>query len=194
MLGFSPLAKAPLAANAPGTLLAALAATEAQDTVAVNVAITSTIALAATEAQDVAAFVMATGDVLAYLSATEAQDTASFTAIASNGMVLAATEAPDVVAVDVAIIGFCNLQAFEGLDTASFTANNQNIYFDLTEAPDIAAFAINMSGTMALAVTETPDSYAQNAYILWLEPDQPDDPTIWVPKNDPAPYRSKSVV
>ena len=48
MLGFSPLAKAPLAATAPGTLLAALAATEAQDTAAVNVEISSTLSLAAT--------------------------------------------------------------------------------------------------------------------------------------------------
>jgi len=188
MLAFSPLAVASLASTGTGTLLAALAATEAQDTAAVNVEISSTLSLASTEAQDVASFIMAKGDYIAYLAATEAQDTASFAAIASNGMVLAATEAPDVAAVDVAIIGFCNLQASEDLDTAAFTANNQNIYFDLTEAPDIAAFAINMSGTMALAVTETPDSYAQNAYILWLEPDQPDDPTIWVPKNDPAPY------
>ena len=188
MLGFSPLAKAPLAGAAPGTLLAALAATEAQDTAAVNVAITSTLSLASTEAKDVAAFVMAAGDVVAYLAATEAQDTASFTAIASNGMVLAATEAPDVVAVNGEMISAAYLFVTEAPDTVAFAVNNQNIYFDLTEAPDVPAFAINMSGTMAMAATETPDSYAQKAYILWLEPDQPDDPTIWVPKNDPAPY------
>jgi len=188
MLGFSPLAKAPLAGAAPGTLLAALAATEAQDTAAVNVAITSTLSLASTEAKDVAAFVMAAGDVVAYLAATEAQDTASFAGIVSTGLILAATEAPDVVALNALIVAGAYLNTTEALDTASFALNNQNIYFNVTEAPDVAAFAINMSGTMAMAVTETPDSYAQKAYILWLEPDQPDDPTIWVPKNDPAPY------
>lgn len=60
MLGFSPLAKAPLASIDAGTLLAALAATEAQDTVAVNVAITSTIALAISDMEattDIEAFI-----------------------------------------------------------------------------------------------------------------------------------------
>lgn len=188
MLAFSPLAVASLASTGTGTLLAALAATEAQDTAAVNVEITSTFSLAATEAQDVASFIMAKGDYIAYLAATEAQDTASFAAIASTGMVLAATEAPDVVAVNVEMISGAYLFVTEAPDTVAFALNNQNIYFDLTEAPDVAAFAINMSGTMAMAVTETPDSYSQKAYILWLEPDQPDDPTIWVPKNDPTPY------
>ena len=93
-----------------------------------------------------------------------------------------------VVNFDTQIVCFVYLQATEATDTASFTANNQNIYFSLTESPDIAAFNIAMTGTMAMAATEAPDSYSQNAYILWLTPTQPDDPSIWVPKNDPTPY------
>jgi len=188
MLGFSPVAVAPLASTGVGALTAYLASTEALDNAAFNASISSTLSFSLTEAKDVVAFTAVTGDVVTYLAATEAQDTASFTAIASNGMVLAATEAPDSVAINLETISEAYLVAVEAPDTVAFALNNQNIYFDLTEAPDVAAFAINMSGTMAMAATETPDSYAQNAYILWLEPDQPDDPTIWVPKNDPAPY------
>lgn len=187
MLGFTSLAATPLAANS-ATLLSALASTEAADFVAVDVSITATIEFAVTEAQDTASFIAVGGDIAVYLAATEAQDTASILVTFVTEMNLAVTDAPDVAAATVNIEGYGYLEATEATDTASFTANNQNIYFDLTEAPDVAAFAINMSGTMAMAATETPDSYAQNAYILWLEPDQPDDPTIWVPKNDPAPY------
>lgn len=188
MLGFSPLAAAPLASAGVGTLLASLAATEAKDTASVSASITASASFAVTEAQDTASFIAATGDVVAYLAATETQDTASFAAIASNGMVLAATEAADTVAINIGIVAGAYLYATEAPDVAAFTANNQNIYFNLTEAPDVAAFNIAMTGTMAMAATETPDSYSQNAYILWLTPTQPDDPTIWVPKNDPAPY------
>lgn len=188
MLGFSPLAAAPLASAGVGTLLASLAATEAQDTASVSVSITASASFAVTEAQDVANFVAAAGDVVAYLAATEAQDTASFAAICSNGMVLAATEAADTASAIISIESYAYILTTEAPDIAAFTANNQNIYFNLTEAPDIAAFNIAMTGTMAMAVTETPDSYAQNAYILWLTPTQPDDPGIWIPKNDPTPY------
>lgn len=188
MLGFSPLAAAPLASAGVGTLLASLAATEAKDTASVAVSITSSASFAVTEAQDVASFIAATGDVLAYLAATEAKDTASFAGIVSTGMVLAATEAADTLSANLSIDGFAYILATEAPDIAAFTANNQNIYFNLTEAPDIAAFNIAMTGTMAMAATETPDSYAQNAYILWLTPTQPDDPGIWIPKNDPTPY------
>ena len=188
MLGFSPLAAAPLASAGVGTLLASLAATEAQDTASVSVSITASASFAVTEAQDVANFVAATGDVLAYLAATEAKDTASFAGIVSTGMVLAATEAADTLSANLSIDGFAYILATEAPDIAAFTANNQNIYFNLTEVPDIAAFNIAMTGTMAMAATETPDSYAQNAYILWLTPTQPDDPGIWIPKNDPTPY------
>ena len=188
MLGFIPLAAAPLASAGVGTLLASLAATEAQDTASVSVSITASASFAVTEAQDVANFVAAAGDVVAYLAATEAQDIASFAAICSNGMVLAATEAVDSVAINIDIVSGAYLDATEAPDIAAFTANNQNIYFNLTEAPDVVAFDIAMTGTMAMAATETPDSYAQNAYILWLTPTQPDDPGIWIPKNDPTPY------
>lgn len=188
MLGFSPLAAAPLASAGVGTLLASLAATEAQDTASVAVSITGSASFAVTEAQDTASFIAATGDVLAYLAATEAKDTASFAGIVSTGMVLAATEAADTLSANLSIDGFAYILATEAPDIAAFTANNQNIYFNLTEAPDIAAFNIAMTGTMAMAATETPDSYAQNAYILWLTPTQPDDPGIWIPKNDPTPY------
>jgi hypothetical protein len=165
MLGFSPIAAAPLASTGVLGNPAVLAATEAKDTL--NFSINNqNIVLAAVEAQDVTDFNF------------EIRSTASF----------AVTEAPDTFEglLFFAILGY--IEATEAQDTASFAANNQNIYFDLTEAPDVAAFNIQMTGTIAMSAVETPDSYSQKAYILWLEPDQPDDPTIWVPKNDPAPY------
>lgn len=188
MLGFSPLAAAPLASAGLGTLLASLAATEAKDTASVSAAITASASFAVTEAKDVASFAAVRGDIVGYLASTEARDTASFGVIASNRMVLAATEAADSLAINASVISYTILQTTEATDVASFTANNQNIYFNLAEAPDIAAFNIAMTGTMSMAATETPDSYNQNAYILWLTPTQPDDPSIWVPKNDPTPY------
>lgn len=165
MLGFAPIAAAPLASIGVVGNPAFLAATEAKDNLAFTIN-NQNIVLAATDAPDVTNFNF------------EIQGTASF----------AVTEAPDTFYATIYFAVSSYLEATEALDTASFTANNQNIYFDLTEAPDVAAFNIAMTGTMAMAATETPDSYSQNAYILWLTPTQPDDPTIWVPDNDPTPY------
>lgn len=146
MLGFAPLAGAPLAS--------------AGDT---N---TRTIILAATEAKDVAAFLM-DGSAALYLAATEATDVASISVIGVTLADLAATEASDI---------------------AAFIVNNTDLNLSATEAEDIASMLVGVSGTLSMAAIEAPDGYSQNAYILWLTPDQPDDPSIWVPKNDPAPY------
>ena len=88
------------------------------------------------------------------------------------------------------------------------------VNLNATEAQDTASFSALITAALSLAATEAPDNYAQNAYVLWLTPTQPDDPTIWVandlpndpsiwvaqdnpndpsiwvPKNDPAPYNN----
>lgn len=145
MLGFAPLAGAPLASAADNT---------------------RTLILAGTEAKDAASFVLDSS--LAFiLAATEAQDTASF---------------------DARLFEFLYLQATEAQDTANFVVENTTIELIATEVKDVAAFVAAMSGSMAMSAVEAQDGYSQNLYILWLEPTQPDDPSIWVPKNDPAPY------
>lgn len=121
------------------------------------------------------------------LAATEAVDTAAFVAWNTNAA-LAATEAKDTAEMNAINFAIVYLETTEAPDLASFSASNINVSFDLTEAPDVAAFNFAVTATMSMAATETPDSYSQNAYILWLTPDEPDDPSIWVPKNDPAPY------
>lgn len=146
MLGFAPLAGAPLAS--------------AGDT---N---TRTIILAATEAKDVVAIVV-DGSAALYLAATEAQDVAAFAA---------------------ELLTFASLDGLEYPDIASFVVQNINVDIQAVEAKDVAAIVAAVSGTMSLGATEAPDTYSQKAYILWLTPTQPDDPSIWVPKNDPAPY------
>jgi len=122
------------------------------------------------------------------LAATEAKDTALFNLGIDVYITLAATEALDTAAITADIIAGAYLYATDNPDTAAFVIQNINIELVANEAPDTAYLLATMTGTVAMAATETPDSYAQKAYILWLEPDQPDDPTIWVPKNDPAPY------
>jgi len=138
-------------------------------------------------ASPVAASLLAASANSFILAGTEAQDTAAFAAY-GFAVNLAATEAPDTAAAAVEVVGYCYLFQNELPDTATFNLSNYNLALDATEAPDTAVFNTSISSTLSMAATETPDSYAQKAYILWLEPDQPDDPTIWVPKNDPAPY------
>jgi|688.fasta_scaffold1220260_1 hypothetical protein len=122
------------------------------------------------------------------LAATDAQDVAVFHVDGSAALYLLATEVPDVAAFASEILAFAALDGLEYPDIASFVVQNINLELVAVEAPDVAAFAAAISGAMALAATEAPDAYSQSAYILWLTPDQPDDPSIWVPKNDPAPY------
>lgn len=146
MLGFSPLAGAPLASAGDAN--------------------TRTLILAATDAQDAVAIVL-DGSAALYLAATEAQDVAELTS---------------------EILAFAALDGLEYPDIASFVVQNTNVELVAVEAQDVAAIVAAINGTLALAATEAPDTYSQSAYILWLTPTQPDDPTIWVPKNDPAPY------
>lgn len=121
------------------------------------------------------------------IAATDARDTASFVAWNTN-VVLAATDAPDTAAIAAEVRAGAYLDATEASDTASFNASNYNLALIATEATDTAVFNASISSTLSMAATEAPDSYSQKAYILWLTPDQPDDPSIWVPKNDPTPY------
>lgn len=123
----------------------------------------------------------------AYISATDAKDVASFTASNFN-IALAATDAPDTVAVSLNLYAFVYLLTSEMPDTAAFDISVLNIALDATEATDTATFDLSISSIISMAAVETPDNYSQNAYILWLTPDQPDGPTIWVPNNDPTPY------
>jgi hypothetical protein len=165
MLGFSPIAAMPIASGGGVSFLASLAAAEAPD---------------------VAAFAANNQNV--YFALTEAADVTNFNIEIRGTVALAATEAPDTFEGYIYFANIGYLEASEASDTASFVIWNTNASFALTEAPDTAAFNTVMTGSVLIAATEAPDNYSQNAYILWLTPDQPDDPTIWVPKNDPTPY------
>lgn len=123
-----------------------------------------------------------------YLAATEAKDAAAIAINVTATASMASTDAADVADIIIGIATNCYFDVTEAPDTASFVAQNINIYLAGVEATDVAAISCTMTGTMSLAATEAPDVYAQSAYILWVEPDQPDDPSIWVPKNDPSPY------
>lgn len=146
MLGFSPLAGAPLAS--------------AGDT---N---TRTLILAATDAQDAVAIVL-DGSAALYLAATEAQDVASINALGITISYLDTTDAQDI---------------------ASVVIENINLNLITSEITDVASFIASISGDLSISAVEAADGYSQKAYILWLTPTEPDDPSIWVPKNDPAPY------
>ena len=123
-----------------------------------------------------------------YLASTEPADATAFVIEVSGTASLAATDAVDVSDTIVGVASFVNLDAIEFADIAASVVQNINIYLDGREATDVAAIACSMTGMLSVSATETPDAYAQDGYILWLEPDEPDDPSIWVPKNDPAQY------
>lgn len=129
-------------------------------------AVSVTVILNATEAKDIASFVVDAGYNV-YLSAIETTDTASFNLVGNASV---------------------QLIAIEQQDTASFIVNNFNINLAATEAQDVVVLDAGIYAVVAMSAVEAPDSYSQNAYILWLTPTQPDDPTIWVPNNDPTPY------
>lgn len=123
-----------------------------------------------------------------YLASTEPADATAFVIEVSGTASLAATDAVDVSDTMVGVATICYLDATEPTDIAASVIQNINIYLAGIEATDIASISCSMSATLSAAATETPDAYAQDGYILWLEPDEPDDPSIWVPKNDPAQY------
>lgn len=125
--------------------------------------------------------------LLIALAATENPDVAAF-ALNNQNVYFAVTEAPDVASFAIELSAFVYVQATEAPDTAAFVVWNTNVELAASEAPDLAAFVASMTGTVSMAAIETPDGYSQNVYILWLTPTQPDDPTIWVPDNDPTPY------
>lgn len=122
------------------------------------------------------------------LAATDAKDVSAFLIDGSAALYLAASEAQDIAALAAEIVGIASLDGLEYPDIASFVVQNINIDIQAVDARDVAAIIAAVSGTAALASTEAPDTYSQSAYILWLTPTQPDDPSIWVPKNDPAQY------
>lgn len=121
-------------------------------------------------------------------SSTNAGNNTGWSILSGLGCSLAATDAPDTAAIEINNYSYLYLQTTDAVDTAAFNISNYNLILTATEATDTAVFNASISSTLSMAATETPDSYAQNAYILWLTPTQPDDPTIWVPKNDPTPY------
>ena len=129
-----------------------------------------------------------TGGITVILSATEAKDIASFIADGGYAVYLAAVEATDTAAINADIVAGVYLYATDSQDTAVFVIENINIDLAATEASDIAALTAGVFSVVAMSAVEAQDSYSQNAFILWLTPTQPDDPTIWVPKNDPTPY------
>lgn len=129
-----------------------------------------------------------TGGITVILSATEAKDIASFIADGGYNVYLAAVEAPDTAAINADVYAYCYVEATDAPDTAAFVIQNINIDLTAIEASDIAALTAGVFSVVAMSAVEAPDSYSQNAYILWLTPTQPDDPSIWVPKNDPTPY------
>jgi hypothetical protein len=125
--------------------------------------------------------------LLLALAASENPDIAAF-ALNNQNVYFAVTEAPDVASFVASNYSYLYLQTSEAEDTAAFVVWNTNLDLAASEAPDLAAFVASMTGTVSMAAIETPDGYSQNVYILWLTPTQPDDPTIWVPDNDPTPY------
>ena len=119
MLGFAPLAAAPLASSGVDVNLRQLilAATEAQDAVSINLDGTEFVALEASEAPDVAAFdtVLFT---FVYIDTSEAPDVASFDAY-SHELLLAASESPDLANIAIEVSGVLYMSAIESPDGIS---------------------------------------------------------------------------
>lgn len=119
MLGFSPLASAPLASGGVDVNLRnlALAATEAQDAVAFTLDGSAFVLLAASEAPDIAAFA---ADIVAgvYVVASEAPDIAAFDAYTLNA-ILNASEAPDIASFVVGGVTYAAMAAIETPDGIS---------------------------------------------------------------------------
>lgn len=119
MLGFSPLASAPLASSGGDANLRqlALAATEAPDAVVINLDGSAFVLLNASEASDTAAI---TTSVIAalFMEASEAPDVAAFNAYSLEGY-LAASETPDSAAMMIATVTYASMAAIETPDGIS---------------------------------------------------------------------------
>jgi uncharacterized cupin superfamily protein len=150
---------APISTTAAG-VSAALAATEAQDTVAIVASIGDNAALAATEAQDVALINASETDV-AVLAATEAPDTAAIVAQVKDNAALAATEAQDVAVINASVGDNAALAATEAQDVALINVSESDVaVLAATEVNDVAAFAITETDNAALSATEAQDAAA----------------------------------
>jgi hypothetical protein len=180
MLGFSPLASAPIGATAATGATLYLSATEAADTAAVAVDVVASASLAVTEAADTASVSVsltasasldvteatdtASGSVSATtfvnLLATEAQDTASGSAQINPAYAdLAATEAADTASITTAIVASADLAVTEAQDTASGSAAAiTQASLAATEAQDVASFAGQVFDACSFALVEAPDT------------------------------------
>lgn len=119
MLGFSPLASAPLASGGVDVNLRQLilAATEAQDAVLISLDGTSFVYLDASEAPDIAA--LQAGVISAiYLETSESPDVAAFNAYSLQAY-LAASESPDIAAFGIATVTYASMAAIETPDGIS---------------------------------------------------------------------------
>jgi len=119
MLGFSPLASAPLASSGVNAnlRLAQLLATEAQDSVSINLDGTAALYLETSESPDTVAFDTSIIAAL-YIEASEAPDVAAFNAY-SLKLALAASESPDTAAMMIATVTYAAMAAIETPDGIS---------------------------------------------------------------------------
>ena len=188
MLGFSPLASAPIGAVAAAGANAYLLATEAPDAASASVSITASASLAASESQDTASASLSLtaslslsatepGDTasgsadavtLANLLAVEAQDSASGSAQVNPATAaLAATEAADTAAISTAIVASASLAAAGAQDTAAGSASAvTNAALAATEAADVAAFSSVILNDVRLAAVEAPDTASLTTGIV----------------------------
>lgn len=160
MLGFTPVASAPIAAaGAAG----------------------GTVYLLATEAADAASFSAAVDPALCSLAASEAPDSASIAVNVVASAALAVTEPLDTASGAVSALTIAAVVASETPDAAAFNAVILNdISFALTEAQDTASAAVNVVASVTLLTSEAPDTASAIVYGLWGV--IPETPGVWTPQ------------
>lgn len=165
MLGFSPLASAPIAAAGYVVRTSNFAVTEAADTTAASVNITASASLAATEASDTVAIT---------------------TAIVAS-VALSTTEAQDATDVSVNSVTLANLAVTEALDVAAFlSVILSNVRLQAVEAPDTASFNAGVFSSASLTVREAADGASGGMVVQWAV--IPDGPSIWTQQSNGVAY------
>jgi len=173
MLGFSPIASKPIAADknaASGTTISA-AITESSDVVAANIGLTVSLSAAITESSDavastvsniwsISAAITESSDVVA--SSVNVGDVASLSA--------AITESPDVVAATANLVVGLSAAINESSDVVAATLNAvSSLSAAITESPDAVASTVSVSGgtaSLSADITEPSDVVSSSVSLI----------------------------
>lgn len=172
MLGFSPIAAAPLGATeieaAPNGVTGSLVASESGDSAAISADVATAGTVAATETSDTAVVlgeIVTQGDLLAAENGDDADLVGDIETVAA----IAALENSDSATISGAIASVGDLAAAEGSDSSAISGGvDASGTLGTTDGTDSAEFIADLRSSGPLATIEGGDTAEFSGNVIWL--------------------------